>query len=329
MSSTLLRIAVVQLNPKLGQVPANIQRARELCSKLQPKTLDLVCFPEMAFTGYVFDDAPSIAPHLEQPRTGPTSQFCAELAKKLGCYVVAGYPEQLPAESDSERTISPLGRGVTANESESRGPWSSIELEGLKECPSPVGANSAIMYDRDGELVGGYRKTNLYDTDMTWAKAGSGFGHFSLPSPLGSLSLGICMDLNPDRLATAWSLEDGPYEVADHCVRTKTNVLLLLNSWLLSPQASTPVEDDDNDWDTLEYWAARLRPLWVEDPGRDLSLEPRETVVVVCNRSGEENGKSFAGTSALFRLTKGSGRPVLLDMMTKGEEAVKVWNVKV
>jgi protein N-terminal amidase len=104
----------------------------------------------MAFTGYMFDDAASISPHLEEPRTGPTSQFCADLAKKLSCYVLAGYPERL---SDAERA-EPLH----------------VDLG--KTCEHPVGANSAALFGREGEWVEGYRKTNLFETDMTWAKAG-------------------------------------------------------------------------------------------------------------------------------------------------------------
>ncbi|TFK23046.1 hydrolase [Coprinopsis marcescibilis] len=305
MSSSLrkLRIAVVQLNPKLGKVQANIQRARELCSKLQPQALDLVCFPELAFTGYVFDSASDIEPYLEEPRLGPTSQFCSELAKRLHCYVLAGYPERLSraehAPNDSLRSFSHLN-----------------------------GANSAVMYGRDGEWVANYRKTNLYDTDITWAKPGTGFATLELPLPLKKLSLGICMDLNPER-EKAWSWETGPYELADHCVNTKTNLLVLLNSWLESPEGE---EEDGHDWDTLRYWAARLQPLWVKDgiSGRNLPPgSPNDTIVVLCNRSGHEKGKTFAGTSALFKMTKGSGRPVLLDMMTKDEEGVKVWDITV
>jgi len=35
-----------------------------------------------------------------------------------------------------------------------------------------VGANSSVLYNPDGECIGEYRKTNLYDTDKTWAKPG-------------------------------------------------------------------------------------------------------------------------------------------------------------
>jgi len=92
--------------------------------------------------GYVFENATAITPHLEHPRTGITSQFCSELAKKLQCYVVAGFPEKLSLEEETSRD------------------------------EKQVGANSAVFYGPDGEWVGGYRKTHLYETDLTWAKPG-------------------------------------------------------------------------------------------------------------------------------------------------------------
>jgi len=102
----------------------------------------------MVFTGYVFPNAESIAPYLEEPRTGPTSRFCADLASRLQCYVTAGYPEKLPP-GEIEPGVDFEGNEVTK-----------------------IGANSAVLYGPHGEWIGGYRKTNLYETDMTWAKAG-------------------------------------------------------------------------------------------------------------------------------------------------------------
>jgi predicted amidohydrolase len=70
--------------------------------------VDLICFPETAFTGYAFPDARAIAPHLEPPLTGPTSAFCAHLAARVRCFVVAGYPELLPP------TDTPIGANSAA-----------------------------------------------------------------------------------------------------------------------------------------------------------------------------------------------------------------------
>lgn len=123
--------------------------------------------------GYVFDSAKAISPHLEQPQTGPTSRFCQELAEQLSCYVAAGYPERLEPQ---EASVHPENVFVNPLAGE-------MEIEpdilGRSTSPSPerhermhVGANSAVLYSPLGECVLAYRKTNLFETDITWAKPG-------------------------------------------------------------------------------------------------------------------------------------------------------------
>ena len=122
---------------------------------------------------------------------------------------------------------------------------------------------------------------------------GNGFATFHLPPPLGTVTLAICMDLNVIPPAE-WNLDEGPYEVAEHCISTQSNLLILLNAWLDSDDD----EDRDMDWRTMNYWSVRLRPLWAQplvgkhgDHVRDAHAQPgEETIVVVCNRFGEENG---------------------------------------
>jgi len=104
------------------------------------------------------------------------------------------------------------------------------------------------------------------------------------------------MDLNPQ--IPDWTSSEGPYELADYAISNKANVLILLNAWLDSEQEL----HEPNDWHTLNYWAARTRPLWTdgkddldsdeEDHKSDLETTASgdETIVVICNRSGEENG---------------------------------------
>ena len=104
--------------------------------------------------GYVFKNAADIRPYLEQPRTGITSRFSSEIAKKLQCYVFAGYPEALSTDE---------------LESTSKTPKSSEEVDSIEQ----VGANSAVLHGPDGQWLGGYRKTHLFETDKTWAKPGN------------------------------------------------------------------------------------------------------------------------------------------------------------
>lgn len=113
------------------------------------------------------------------------------------------------------------------------------------------------------------------------------------------MSVGICMDLNT-RPPGRWTLNKGPYEIADYCIEKKVTVLVLLNAWLDSLRDT----HDPIDWSTMNYWAARLRPLWARkgdsekeeyesdesvSEGEDLALG-HETIVIICNRSGQEDG---------------------------------------
>jgi protein N-terminal amidase len=105
-------------------------------------------------------------------------------------------------------------------------------------------------------------------------------------------------DLNPQP-PTPWRLAEGPYELADYCLQNNTRLLILLCSWLDSK------EEGKQDMGTVQYWAARLRPLWTngndEDEGEDeedesdfdTAVNGEETIVAICNRSGEENGKPY------------------------------------
>lgn len=111
------------------------------------------------------------------------------------------------------------------------------------------------------------------------------------------------MDLNPQ--IPDWSLAHGPYEIADHCISKKSNILVLLNAWLDSGKEP----EETHDWSTLNYWAARTKPLWSngthdDDDDSDFSGEEQdaseqplvpanETIVIVCNRTGQENGQTI------------------------------------
>ncbi|KAG1728494.1 carbon-nitrogen hydrolase [Suillus paluster] len=333
MMPAQLRVAVVQFAPKLGQVKANIAKAGQLCKGLRPRSVDLVCFPEMIFSGYVFPDTAAITPYLEHPHTGPTSTFCAELARSLECFVVAGYPEKLEAHEHAP----PLGG------------------DALSFHQPRIGANSAVMYGPTGERVGGYRKTNLFKADLPWAVSGTGFTTMTLPHPLGPTTLAICNDLNVQDPAVWESLEDGPYELAQHCIRSGTRLLILLNAWLHpdeegegeeesvsdSSDHTIPEQIEDADemepsWKVMNYWAMRLNPLWatVRNATNESDKKPGErklhdeVLVVICNRFGDEGGKRFAGSSVLMSLRRGSGRPRVLHLMGQREEGVSVWTAK-
>lgn len=94
------------------------------------------------------------------------------------------------------------------------------------------------------------------------------------------------MDLNVQK-PSEWTSLEGPYEIASHCISEKSNLLVLLNAWLESPEDT----GDNHAWTTMNFWAHRLRPLW--DPRERVPTnDQRGTDVVICNRTGNENGES-------------------------------------
>lgn len=151
----------------------------------------------------MFPDAASIHPYLENPRTGPTSVFCAGLARRLECYVTAGFPERLEHG----------------------------DLHSHSLALAPVGANSAVLYGPAGNLISLYHKTNLLEVDRHWARPGDGFTVIDLPLPLGKTTIAICNDLNAKSSSTWGSIKDGPYELANYCMRQGTRLLVILNAW--------------------------------------------------------------------------------------------------
>jgi protein N-terminal amidase len=147
------------------------------------------------------------------------------------------------------------------------------------------------------------------------------------------------MDLNVKRPAE-WKSIEGPYEIASHCIAEKSNLLILLNAWLESPEDA----GDDQAWATMNFWAHRLLPLWKPQEGASTN-DQRDVGVVICNRTGNENGESyvpclrggaqvvqypgkkFCGSSCSFKMQNSLGKPRLTNFMSKDEEGVGMWTV--
>ncbi|PVF91156.1 carbon-nitrogen hydrolase [Serendipita vermifera] len=217
--------------------------------------LDLLYLPETALTGYVFPTPKDVLHYLEELETEPTSQLCRELVKELDCFVVAGYPEKLP--------------------------------ESVQQLPHQVAANSAIVYDPEGNYVVNHQKVNMFESDLPWVHPGKGFTCLrDLLPPFGTVTIGICMDLSP--------LPD---------FTDQSHVLVILCAWLDSK------ENSHSAWDmtTIQFWIERLLPLWSKTSpdlrhieGMEASDDHDETIVVICNCTGLERGSLFCGCSLLL-----------------------------
>ncbi|MGL4369281.1 MAG: carbon-nitrogen hydrolase family protein [Spirochaetota bacterium] len=128
-----MKAAAIQYRPPKG----NPQQARREIAALAEEALsrnaDIVVFPEMATSGYIWQSGGDLLPHAE-PAEGPLFNILSPLARRFGGWVICGFPE--------------LGEGDSLY-------------------------NSALLISPEGLLTACYRKILLFDADMSWALPGS------------------------------------------------------------------------------------------------------------------------------------------------------------
>jgi protein N-terminal amidase len=94
--------------------------------------------------------------------------------------------------------------------------------------------NSAIVFNKEGEILHNYRKSFLYETDETWgASEGQGFKAFQLADGIKA-TIGICMDLNPYKFEAPFQ----KFEFSKFCRDNETNLIICPTAWLHSGSPS-------------------------------------------------------------------------------------------
>jgi len=101
----MTRIAVVQTNPELGNIPLNVRRAVELISSMEA---DLYVLPELCNTGYNFADRREVD-RLAEPPDGFTFRAMTEIAAKTKARIVYGFAEKSDALYNSAALVGPTG----------------------------------------------------------------------------------------------------------------------------------------------------------------------------------------------------------------------------
>ncbi len=166
-----MRIALIQYDPKLGQVKHNIARVDQLLNGYKKGDFEILLLPEMAFTGrrhrialhigYVFKDKNHIEPYMEE-EDGTTFTWCKTQAIRLNCYVAAGFPWKTK-EGNTFLRLTEKGKYF----------------------------NAMCLVSSDGQRVVTYAKHFLYpvslsgsllryETDKSWADEGPSFTAVSI-----------------------------------------------------------------------------------------------------------------------------------------------------
>ena len=145
------RVALLQLNPRIGKINENISNVHKLLSSSTqqqptppPQTaitttttnqqlnskFDLIVLPELAITGYNFPNSTAIKPYLESiDKFGPSLNLGRELSIKYQSILVIGIRNFLMMI---------------------------------------IIYNSCAVFNRFGQLIYNYRKSFLYETDEVW-----------------------------------------------------------------------------------------------------------------------------------------------------------------
>ncbi len=100
------KLAVAQLNCVVGDVGANVAKMVDLIAEARGQSADLVCFPECATTGLVYDGMADLA----EPVPGPSSAGLCAAAAEASIWVVAGMATRSGDDVyNSALVISPTG----------------------------------------------------------------------------------------------------------------------------------------------------------------------------------------------------------------------------
>ena len=153
--------------------------------------------------------------------------------------------------------------------------------------------NTASLINSTGETIHEYHKHHMFETDYKWAcTPGPGFSQITLncDNTETPTSVGICMDLNPKDFIAPFT----SYEYANYLLNNQITLILLPMAWLLHSEYDRDYAGESTS--TLEYWIQRLSPL---------VTDVKQRTVVVCNRTGEEEGAVYAGTSCILHVGKG------------------------
>ncbi|KAG5971060.1 hypothetical protein E4U55_001340 [Claviceps digitariae] len=275
-----MRIGCLQFAPQVGQVNDNISKADAILDTADPQHLDLLVLPELAFSGYNFSSLRHISPCLEYIGSGISSLWAKNIALQHDCIAVVGYPEKVDL-TDS---------------------WPA----------DPEYYNSAVIVDADGDVIGNYQKTHLFQTDETWALEGPCGFHCQRIPGLGNTALGICMDLNPYRFEAPWNA----FEFSSFALASGARLVIVPMAWLTHERPETFCKTpEEPDMQTLMYWIGRLEPIIRAESNE-------EFIIVFANRCGSENEATYSGTSAVVGIQSGEVR--LYGILGRGQSDLLV-----
>lgn len=94
-AESVVRVACVQMEPRVGEVTDNVRRSAEKVEyAVREHGAQLVVLPELTNSGYVFESRAEAFGSAEVINEGPASEMWAKLCSQHGCWLVAGIAER-------------------------------------------------------------------------------------------------------------------------------------------------------------------------------------------------------------------------------------------
>ena len=91
----VVRIACVQMEPHIGDVAGNVERAAGYVEQATKEGARLIVLPELANSGYVFETRDEAFELSETVGEGPASKTFMKLCRDHGCWIVTGLNERV------------------------------------------------------------------------------------------------------------------------------------------------------------------------------------------------------------------------------------------
>lgn len=196
-----IKVAVAQMDPKLGEIPTNFDRIDALFNEALAENAQLIVFPECATTGYGFGSLEAAYVAAEEI-PGPTTWALAEMCREA-------------------KPTTP----------ENGGPYGVVGLLERDKQTERV-YNTAVLIGPEG-LIGRYRKAHLplLGVDRFATPGDTGFPVFE--TALGRIGIAICYDLRfpeamralalqgADIIALPTNWPDGSQNAPDYVTRTR------------------------------------------------------------------------------------------------------------
>ena len=199
------KVAAIQYRAIQSDKPANIKALARLITEAAVHGARIIVLPEMCTTGLTIENVME-AELLAEPLPGPSTSFFSRLAADHQVYLVLGLAEYDPATNKFY--------------------------------------NSQILLDPTGQLIGKYRKINLFGPDLNWAEGGD-LGYQAVEVEGYMIGLGICCDINyPEFInffaaahvrivtfSTNWVGDDSPFLYWTDMVAAGGFYLVAANNW--------------------------------------------------------------------------------------------------